>query len=172
MSKSWKFVIAAVLLGGACVAVGVLVWQFGGPSGPARKLLGVWEVMGSGFEDAINIAIEQNDPEVARAVGDKFGSNERIYFDRNGSCRHVQNLLGLTITSDGTWQAAEASEGILSVKFHKKKLSLRDQKGDTKEESQDAVVEWGVSMIESDRLSVAMTTDGKTQRFALRRARE
>jgi hypothetical protein len=128
--------------------------------------------MGSGFEDAVRNAIEKKDPETARAAGDKFRSTERIHFEPNGGWRHVQNLLGMTITAEGTWQVTEAKENTLTVKFHKKKLSVRNAKGQIKEEAQDAVIEWVVSVVEPDQLSVTMTTDGKSERFALRRAKD
>jgi hypothetical protein len=61
----------------------------------------------------------------------------------------------------------------LRVTFHKKKLSLRNQDGGTKEAVKDDVVEWVVSVVEADLLSVTMTDDdGKTLRFRLRRARD
>jgi hypothetical protein len=130
MSKARKLTVGVLLGASVCVAVGVSVWWFGGPSGPAQKLVGVWELMGTEFEDTIKAVVEKTDPEVGSRVGDRFRSTERLYLDRGGQFRHVQNLLGLTSTSEGTWQVTEANENTLSVKVHRKKSSLRDQKGD------------------------------------------
>jgi hypothetical protein len=79
----------------------------------------------------------------------------------------------MAITAEGTWQATAIDEDTLSVKLYKKRLAVRDPKGAIKEEAQDAVIEWVVSVTEPNRLSVSMTTDdGKSQSFALRRAKD
>jgi len=55
----------------------------------------------------------------------------------------------MIITEEGTWQATEREDGKLSVKMHKTKLSLRNpQKGETKEDAQDAITEWVVSVVD------------------------
>src|SRR5262245_9078820 len=120
MTRTRAFVIGVLFLVGAGITAGVFVWRSRGPSGRARRLLGAWEIIGAGFEDAVKKALEKNNRAAARAAGDSFSSTERIYFDRDGSCRHVQDFLGMTITADGTWQASETNEHTLAVKFHKK----------------------------------------------------
>jgi hypothetical protein len=174
MSKKKMFGIACLLLAGVGVAIGVFVWRAGGPDGPGRKLVGVWEVEepGRDVEKAVKEELEKKDPRLPDAVGDEFRSTERIRFNANGECRHVENLLGMTLTSEGNWQATGKEENKLLVKFHWTKLSLRN-KGETREEAKDAVVEWVVTLVGPDRLSVVMTTDdGDSQRFDLRRTRD
>jgi hypothetical protein len=169
MTKTRRVVSAALLLGAVCVAAGVYVWRSGGPSGPARGLVGAWEILDSEFEGKIKDAIEKKDPEAARIVGDKFRSTERVRFDRNGGFRHVQDFAGMTISTEGTWRLVRSDGNTLTVGFSKQRLSVRDPKGQTKEEAQDTTFEWVVTVVGRDQLSATATADGQSQRFALRR---
>jgi hypothetical protein len=166
--------IASAIALVAFAGFGLLVWRLAGPSGPARQLVGAWDVLGSdqALDDAVKAELTRKDPRLAKGVGDEFRSTERIRFFRNGECRHTHDLLGLTLTTEGTWRVTVAEDNALRVTFHQKKLSIRNQEGETKEEAKDATVEWVVSVVEADLLSVSMTDEGKTQRFSLRRARD
>src|SRR5262249_8595488 len=148
---------------------GLLVWRLAGPFGPARQLVGEWDVLGSdqALDEAVKAELSKKDPDLVKGVGERFRTTERIRFFRNGECRHTQDLLGMTITTEGTWQAARAEGNSLRVTFHKKKLSLRNQEGQTQETKQDDVVEWVVSAVDADLLSVTMTDNGKAQRFGM-----
>jgi hypothetical protein len=170
MSKKRRITVAAVVLCSVGIVVGALIWRLGSSRGPGRQLVGVWEVGGSEFEDAAREAIGKQAPEAVWAVGDKFKSTERIHFDRSGSFHHVQDLLDVHITSEGTWEVTEPNRGTLAVKLRRTKVSVRDQKGQTRELAQDAVITWVVSVVGPDRLSATLTTDdGKSQKFPLRR---
>jgi hypothetical protein len=176
VSKKKIIWVVVALIVGVGVAGGMLAWRFGGPHGPARKLVGVWGVVQSGdtLGEAVKGAIERKDPGLAEAAGDELRSAERVRFDRSGAFRYSQDFAGMTIAEEGTWQAAEREDGKLLVKIHKARLSLRNpQKGETKEDAQDAVIEWVVSVVDPDQLSVTMTDgDGKGRSFGLRRARD
>ena len=176
VSKKKIIWIVALLVVGVGIAIGLLAWQFGGPSGSAQKLVGVWGGVRSGdaLGEAVKRAVEKKEPELAEAAGDTFRSTERIHFDRSGAFRYSQDFAGMIITEEGTCQATEMEDGKVLVSIHKTKLSLRNlQKGETKEDAQDAVIEWVVSVVDSDQLLVTMTDgDGKSQSFGLSRARD
>jgi hypothetical protein len=172
MSRKLGIGLAVLLLVVVGIVVGVLALPRAGPSGPARKLVGTWAIQTSQeIQKAVEGELAKKDPQAASALGEKFRSNERVYFAGNGECRHVQELLGMSLITEGTWQAAEAEGNKLVVKFHKKKLTVLDPKGGVKEEAHDSVVEWTVSEVDADQWLATMTTDdGKSQRFGLRRA--
>jgi hypothetical protein len=174
MSRKLKIGIVIFLIVGAGVVAGFAVWRLGGPFGPERELVGVWDIeSGQETEEAVQRELEKKAPQAAEAARGKFRSTERIHFDRGGECRLVQDLLGMTITTQGTWQLTRTDGDKLLVTFHKKKLSVRDQKGQTNEEPQDDAIEWIVTVIDFDHLSVTMTTDdGKSQSFRMRRAKD
>lgn len=169
MPKSRIVLVALVVA--LAVAIGATAWWFSGPHGPARQLVGTWEIMGAGFEKAMKEAIGKAAPDAAAGIGDQFRSSERLHFERTGSCRHVQNMLGLTIVAEGTWQVTDAREEHLSVRFHKTKTSVRDQQGETQVSPQNVGIDWVVTVIEPDRLLLTSTSsEGQSQRFHLRRA--
>jgi hypothetical protein len=174
--KKRAILVAGLLAVGVGVAAGILVWRGGSPDVAARKLVGDWGVVESGptLGEKVIGAVEKKDPELAVVVGDKFRSTERISFDGSGALRYTQDFAGMIITEEGTWQATEREDGKLLVKIHKTKLSLHNpQKRETKVDAQDAIVEWAVSVVDPDRLSVTMTdSDGKRQCFGLSRARD
>jgi hypothetical protein len=165
--------IIALLGLGVCVVVGALIWRFAGPFGPARKLVGDWEFHSSELADKVREALEKNMPEIANAAAEKFRSTERLSFHRNGIFRDDLELLGLTITTEGTWKVTGKQDGTLSVTVHKKRLTVHNpQKGETQEKAKDELVEWAVTVIDADHLSVTRTADGKNERFSLRRAKD
>ena len=174
MSKRWKLGIAALLVAGASLAVTFAAWRMVGPFGPARNLVGVWDIeSGQPIEDAVRGELAQKAQGAAEALGPKFRSTERVYLERNGNCRHVQDLLGLTITSEGTWQARRREGDQLVVTLHTRRLSVRNPKGETQEKEEDSVIEWVVSPLEGGQLLVSIADgEGRTQRFRLRRAEE
>jgi hypothetical protein len=168
--KKRTVILAVILLGAVGIAV-VVFWRLGWQDGPGRKLVGRWEILDSRFEDVMREAIEKEAPKVAWAAEGKFRSTERIELDGNGRWHHAQEMVGVTIAEEGTWQATATSDNTLSVKFHKTKLSVRDPKGEVKEEPQDTVFEWVITVVGPDQLSGSVTSDdGKPQRFAMRRA--
>jgi hypothetical protein len=169
----WSTVLLAL---GASVAIVLLVWRPFELSGPARKIAGTWGVLhsSSSLEEAVTGAVEKQDPRLANATSDQFRSSERVVFDRNGAFRFSQDFAGMTLVEEGTWKAEERSDGKLSVRIHKTRLYLRNpQKQETKEDAQDATIEWVVSVVDGDQLSVTMTTDdGKSQTFRLGRVKD
>ncbi len=171
MSRRWK-IQSALLLSGVCLAAGVLVWQLRGPSGPARILLGEWEIVDTGTQEAVQSAVEKKDPEVAPAVGDGFRTVARIRFYRNGSYRDVSNIAGLTITNDGTWQVVASDDKELRIQLHWKKQSVANEKGQSEEKDKNEIIDWVATLVGSDHLSMTATIDGKDRKFALKRAKD
>jgi hypothetical protein len=176
MSKKhlvWSTVLLTI---GGSVAIVLFVWRPFELSRPARKIVGTWGVLhsSSSLEKEVTGAVEKKDPELAKATGDQFRSTESVVFDRNGAFRFSQDFAGMTIMEEGTWKATERSDGKLSVQIHKTKLSLRNpQKQETKDDAQDATIEWVVSVDDGDHLSVTMTPDdGKSQSFRLGRVKQ
>jgi hypothetical protein len=173
MSKNRRIAIAVVLLIGALAVVIGAVWRFGGPFGASRKVVGDWEIAGSELKDTIRAAVEKKDPEAAEVVEDKLRSTERVHFGRDGDFRHTQDIFGITVASEGTWQVSERGDGTVLLKIHKTKMSVRNPKGESKEEPRDDTIEWVITRVEGDTLSATMTdADGKTQRFVLRRVKD
>jgi hypothetical protein len=177
MLKRWKIVLVVACVG---LIVGLAFWLPGYLNDPTRVLVGEWDVestpqrfegkwqgeRGQGFEDLKNLP-----EEATKALEPKLRSAERLTFRQNGEFSTVQRLLGLTITTEGTWKARRGEADQVVVTMHKRKTTVQDPNGETEDKEQDRLSEWVVSRSGGGELNVSVPEPEKGARqFKLRRA--
>ena len=182
MTMKRKLGIIAVFL--TVIGLGIaLSFYLLGPSSLERQLLGAWDIgeTESGSEVAQDLQAKL-EPQVGEGIADDIATqlasqirlnNERIAFRSTGEFTYDSNLLGLSMSEQGTWRVQRGEADQLILTLHIKKRVWRNKKGETSEQPKDVVDEWFITVLSADHLRAYLVDDeGKRKHFAILRAKD